>query len=112
MLSSAPTCDIGRGAAKAQAFHRGNVVVVLLRNPLTVLERTLVSDGRGSAVHHLREGRGNAMNVDITLADVPLRGVEEARGHIVLLDRILADAPGPALRRSASLPPHGLVEPS
>ena len=61
MLSSAPTCDIGRGAAKAQAFHRGNVVVVLLRNPLTVLERTLVSDGRGSAVHHLREEFASAL---------------------------------------------------
>jgi uncharacterized protein YbcI len=53
--------NIGRGAAKAQAFHRGNVVVVLLQNPLTVLERTLVTSGRGSAVHHLREEFASAL---------------------------------------------------
>ncbi len=56
------------------------------------------------------------MNVEITvLADVLPRQVEEARTQIVLLDRILADASGPArltLRRSAIVPPHGLVEPA
>jgi uncharacterized protein YbcI len=52
---------VGRGPNKAHAFRRGNVVVVVLDDPFTVAERTLLADGRQAAVRQMREELGRAM---------------------------------------------------
>lgn len=46
---------IGRGPNKAQAFYRGNIVVVVLQEPFTIAERSLVDAGRQAAVRQLRQ---------------------------------------------------------
>ena len=46
---------IGRGPRRAQAFYSDNVVVVLLDDPFTVAERSLLADGRAAAVRQLRQ---------------------------------------------------------
>jgi uncharacterized protein YbcI len=57
---------VGRGPTKAQAFYRHNIVVVVMRDALTVGERTLVADGRADAVHALRLGLQPAMQAELT----------------------------------------------
>jgi uncharacterized protein YbcI len=46
---------LGRGPEKAHAFYRGNVVVVVLQEPFTTAERSLVDAGRQAAVRRLRQ---------------------------------------------------------
>jgi uncharacterized protein YbcI len=56
---------VGRGPTKAQAFYRHNIVVVIMRDTLTVGERTLVADGRVDAVHALRLGLQPAIQAEL-----------------------------------------------
>lgn len=44
----------GRGPTRAQAFHRNELVVVLLQDTMTQSERTLAAAGRGEAVLEAR----------------------------------------------------------
>ena len=44
----------GRGPTKAQAFHRHNVVVLLMEDTMTRGERSLAAGGRSEAAWHLR----------------------------------------------------------
>jgi uncharacterized protein YbcI len=44
----------GRGPWKAHAFHRHNILVVLMEDALTTGERSLAADGRYQAVLDLR----------------------------------------------------------
>jgi uncharacterized protein YbcI len=55
----------GRGPTKAQAFYRGNVVVVLLQDPLTVIEHHLIANGRQDAVRATRHQFEQAMQAQL-----------------------------------------------
>jgi uncharacterized protein YbcI len=46
--------QLGRGPTKAQAFHRDNLIVVVLEDTMTRAERTLVASGGTDAVLHTR----------------------------------------------------------
>jgi uncharacterized protein YbcI len=46
---------VGRGPTKANAFYRGNIVVVVLQEPFTLAERNLLDAGRQAAVRELRQ---------------------------------------------------------
>ena len=46
--------QLGRGPTKARAFHRDDVVVVVLEDVMTTAERNLVAAGRRDAVLHTR----------------------------------------------------------
>jgi uncharacterized protein YbcI len=52
---------VGRGPNRAYAFHRGNVVVVMLDDPFTIAERSLLADGREAAVRQMRAELERAM---------------------------------------------------
>jgi uncharacterized protein YbcI len=45
----------GRGPTKAQAFHRDNVIVVVLQGVMTQAERSLVDGARADAMLHARQ---------------------------------------------------------
>ena len=46
---------LGRGPTKAHAFHRDNLIVVVLEDVMTQAERSLVDGGRADAVLHTRQ---------------------------------------------------------
>ncbi|MEA2383659.1 MAG: hypothetical protein QOH72_3630 [Solirubrobacteraceae bacterium] len=46
--------QLGRGPTKAQAFHRDNLIVIVLEDTMTRAERTLVASGGTDAVLHTR----------------------------------------------------------
>jgi uncharacterized protein YbcI len=48
------TSMTGRGPTKARAFFNGNVVVVVLEDALTAMERSLAQTGRIDAVKQMR----------------------------------------------------------
>jgi uncharacterized protein YbcI len=60
--------SVGRGPTKAQAFFRGNVVVVVLEHVLAKEERTLVSSGHEDAVTALRHELLETMQPDLMAA--------------------------------------------
>lgn len=51
----------GRGPTKARAFFRHDVVVAVLEDALTVIERSLIAEGRRDAVAQLRVELSAAM---------------------------------------------------
>jgi uncharacterized protein YbcI len=53
--------QLGRGPTKAQAFHRDNVIVVVLEDTMTRAERTLVASGGADAVIHTRRAFQDAV---------------------------------------------------
>jgi uncharacterized protein YbcI len=55
----------GRGPTNAQAFRRGDLVVVLLGGVLTVVERTLVAGGRQEAVRKHRSAIHDTMETEL-----------------------------------------------
>jgi uncharacterized protein YbcI len=59
---------VGRGPTKAQAFFRGNVVVVVLENVLVKAERTLLGRGLDESVVHLRNELFEMMRPDLIAA--------------------------------------------
>jgi uncharacterized protein YbcI len=65
---------LGRGPTKARAFHRDNVVVVVLEDTMTRAERTLAASGRTDAVVRLREAFQETMRVDLVAAIEELTG--------------------------------------
>src|SRR4051794_1703905 len=67
---------IGRGAARAQALYRNDVVVVVMRDVLTQAELTLVEAGRKEAVLALRRQLQHAMRAELVSAVEQLTGRE------------------------------------
>jgi uncharacterized protein YbcI len=65
---------VGRGPTKAQAFFRGNVVVVVLQDVMTTAEKTLVADGQSEAVLKLRHSFQIAMRGELSDAVERLTG--------------------------------------
>jgi uncharacterized protein YbcI len=68
----------GHGPSRAQAFHRGNVVVVLLHEPLRPAERLLDVNGRRGKVLEMRAEVREAMVGDL------VRELESLTGCTVL----------------------------
>jgi uncharacterized protein YbcI len=66
------TC--GRGPTKAKATYRGNVIVVVLEQVLTQVERTLVASGRYDEALALRRELHGAMRDELGLAVSELTG--------------------------------------
>jgi uncharacterized protein YbcI len=64
----------GRGPTSAQAFRRGELVVVLLGGVLTLAERTLVDGGRQDAVRKHRAAINDTMRMELTRAVQRLTG--------------------------------------
>jgi uncharacterized protein YbcI len=64
----------GRGPTKAQAFYRHDVVVVLLEDTLTAVERTLVAHGREDVAIATRRALQDAMRAELVAAIELLTG--------------------------------------
>ena len=56
---------VGRGPAKAQAFFRQNVVVVLLEDAATTAERRLIAGGDTKTALHMRRELQDVMRDDM-----------------------------------------------
>jgi uncharacterized protein YbcI len=69
---------LGRGPTGAHAFHRDDVVVVLMRDALTHAERNLAARGNEDAVKRVRKDCQDAMRDEIVGA------VEDLTGRQVL----------------------------
>jgi uncharacterized protein YbcI len=65
---------VGRGPTKAQAFFRGNIVVVLMREVLTPMERTLGENDEADGVRDMRERAREAMLPELREAVQTLTG--------------------------------------
>ena len=72
------TLATGHGPARAQAFHSGNVVVVLLHEPLGPAERLLDVNGRREKVLEMRAAVREAVAGDV------VREIELLTGCTVL----------------------------
>src|SRR3954452_2180218 len=59
---------VGRGPTKARAFFRDNIVVVVLEDVLTQIERSLVASGRHDTVIRGREALLETMSADLIAA--------------------------------------------
>jgi uncharacterized protein YbcI len=66
----------GHGPSKAQAFHRENVVVVLMWGALTQAERSLAATGRVDAVRYVRDQLRDSMRAALVEAIERLTGSE------------------------------------
>jgi uncharacterized protein YbcI len=64
----------GRGPTKARAIFRGDVVVVILEEVLTVAERSLVADGQSDAALAMRR------SLHATMRPALIAAVAEATG--------------------------------
>jgi uncharacterized protein YbcI len=81
----------GRGPTNAQAFRRGDLVVVMLGGVLTLVERTLVASGRQDAVRRHRAAIHDTMGVELAGAIQRLTGCRvEAAMSADDVDRDLA----------------------
>jgi uncharacterized protein YbcI len=67
---------VGRGPTKAQAFFRHNVVVILMREVLTPLERTLAGNHEADSVRAIRRACRRAMLPDLAETVETLTGCE------------------------------------
>jgi uncharacterized protein YbcI len=111
---------VGRGPTKAQAFYRGDVLVVLLRDVLTKPERTVAQRGRPDAARAIRSAYHDVMGPDLVRVVETLTGCRvtafmcdshidsETTALIFVLDRPVPAAPGElpqglALGRRANL---------
>ena len=104
----------GRGPTKAQAFFRHNVVVVLLQEVMTRLERTLVARGHPDAVRQERRQLQEAMCADLIGAVERLTGCtvtahmtdtaseENMAVHVFVLDRPVDPAFSPPAAQRTS----------
>lgn len=62
---------VGRGPTKAQAFYRGNVIVVIMQDTLTTEEASLAADGQADAVLRLRAQLQQTMKPEL-VAEIEL----------------------------------------
>jgi uncharacterized protein YbcI len=65
---------LGRGPRKASTFHQGNVIVTLMHDVMTPLEKSLISAGNGAAVANMRHLTQEAMQDDYNAAIKRLTG--------------------------------------
>jgi uncharacterized protein YbcI len=65
---------VGRGPTKAQAFFRGNIVVVVMHDVMTTAERSLATGGRSEVVLDMRRQLGRALRPDLVAAVERLTG--------------------------------------
>lgn len=98
----------GRGPTKARAMFRGDVVVVILEEVLTVAERNLVADGRSDAVMAMRHSLHATMRPALIAAvaeatGLPIRALmsdthadPDAAVEVFLLDRAVNQPGGAA----------------
>jgi uncharacterized protein YbcI len=98
----------GRGPTKARAMFRGDVVVVILEEVLTVVERNLVADGQSEAALAMRRSLHAAMRPALITAvaeatGLPVRallsdthGDPDAAVEVFLLDRAVNQSRGAA----------------
>jgi uncharacterized protein YbcI len=56
---------VGRGPTKAQAFHRHNIIVVILHDTMTTAERSLVTAGKADAVLGMRRELRDALRAEM-----------------------------------------------
>jgi uncharacterized protein YbcI len=68
----------GKGPTKAKTYAVNDTVVTVLRGGFTTVERTLIDDGRGTAVHDIRRTFQSAMEDHFKGA------VEDATGRKVI----------------------------
>jgi uncharacterized protein YbcI len=68
----------GKGPTKAKTYAVNDTVITVLRGGFTTVERTLIDDGRGSAVHDIRRTFQSAMEEQFTAI------VETATGRSVV----------------------------
>jgi uncharacterized protein YbcI len=68
----------GKGPTKAKTYLVNDTVVCMLRGGFTVVERTLIDDGRAEAVHEVRRSFQSSMETRFTAV------VEEATGRKVI----------------------------
>jgi uncharacterized protein YbcI len=73
----------GHGPSRAQAFHRENVVVVLMWGALTQGERSLAATGRVEAVRYMRDQLRDSMRAALVEA---IEGLTGARVNAFLGD--------------------------
>jgi uncharacterized protein YbcI len=66
----------GRGPTRAQAFFHGNVLVVLMEQVLTKVERALAEGGRPGSVHEMRDALQDAMRAELIAAAERLTGAK------------------------------------
>jgi uncharacterized protein YbcI len=64
----------GRGPERAQAFHRNNIVVVLLEDGMTKAERSLLAGGSKAAVEQIRSAFQESMRPQLVDAVEELTG--------------------------------------
>jgi uncharacterized protein YbcI len=98
---------VGRGASRAQAFYRHDVVVVVMRDTMTQAEATLAAAGRPEAVVDLRRELQQTMQAGLIEAVELLtsRKVEalmsatsvdpDITTEVFVLDRPVTREPGP-----------------
>ena len=93
---------LGRGPTKGHAFHRGNVVVVILEDTLTRAERSLIGAGKEEVVRDMRRQLVATMRRDLVgaveqltarrvvslLADADV--APDVAAEVFILDRALA----------------------
>jgi uncharacterized protein YbcI len=96
---------LGRGPSKGQAFHRDNVVVVLMRETLTKAERSLAESGRKDHVLNMRQEFQRTMEGDLSGAIEELTGCKvlafmsdnhvapDMAAELFVLDRPVPQAP-------------------
>jgi uncharacterized protein YbcI len=77
-LAQLHTRYYGKGPSRARSYLLNDTVVCFLEGGFTTVERTLIDDGRGDAVHDMRRSFQSAMEEGFT------RIVEEAMGHKVI----------------------------
>jgi uncharacterized protein YbcI len=54
----------GKGPTKAKTYHRGDMVLCVLRDPYTKAERTLIDAGQFETVLRMRDGFQHAMEAE------------------------------------------------
>jgi uncharacterized protein YbcI len=74
---------VGRGPTMANAFFRGNVVVVVLHDPFTIAERSLLADANHAAVRQVRR------ELERTMRDALAEAVGAATG--CRIDAVMSD---------------------
>jgi uncharacterized protein YbcI len=96
---------VGRGPTRAQAFYRQNVVVVLLHDGLTTIERSLVADRGEKAVARVRSELQASMREAMVTAVEELTGCHveaylsahsiepDVASEVFVLDRTISDEP-------------------
>jgi uncharacterized protein YbcI len=66
--------QLGRGPTKAKAFHRDNVIVVVLQDAMTKAERSLAAGGKQDAVMQMRAAFQETMRPGLVVAVEDLTG--------------------------------------